>query len=82
MSSSFDDEGADLPRQRVDDEHQEERQDDEDDQSYDVLLVVLPDEEDEGLHWVDEPVEAGGWTTRDDRRQFVSVYLQVQSHHV
>lgn len=74
-SSSFDDEGADLSRQRVDDEDQEERQDDQDEQRYDVLLVVFPDEEDEGLHRVDEPVEAGGRTTRETKkRRFESVY--------
>lgn len=60
--SSLHDEGADFPRQCVEDQNQEERQDEDDQQGYDVLLVILPDEEDKGLHWVDEPVEAGGGT--------------------
>lgn len=53
-----------MLRQRVDDEGEEERQDGKDDQSDDELLELLPDEEDEGLHRVDEPGEAGGGTTR------------------
>lgn len=50
--------------QRVDDEGEEEREDGEDDKSDDELLELLPDEEDEGLHRVDEPGEACGGTTR------------------
>ena len=65
VPSAADDEGADFPRQRVNDEDQEERQNGEDDQGYDVLLVFLPDEEDEGLHRVDEPVETGGGTAAE-----------------
>lgn len=78
-SSSFDDEGADLSRQRVDDEDQEERQDDQDEQRYDVLLVVFPDEEDEGLHRVDKPVEAGGRTTGETKRDGLSQFTHLQS---
>lgn len=52
-----------MPRQRVEDEDEEEREDSEDGKSDDVLLELLPDEEDEGLHWVDEPAESGGGTT-------------------
>lgn len=50
-------------RQCVEDEDEEEREEGEDDQSDDVLFVLLPDEEDEGLHRVDEPGEAGRRTT-------------------
>lgn len=50
-------------RQRVDDERQEQREEGQDDRGNDVLLEILPDEEDEGLHRIDEPVEAGGGTT-------------------
>lgn len=49
--------------QCVDNESKEECKDGEDDKSNDVLLVLPPDEEDEGLHWVDEPGEAGGGTS-------------------
>lgn len=63
VSSSFDDEGRDLLRHRVEDEDKKEREDGEDDQSDDVLLVLLPDEEDEGLHGVDKPGKAGRGTT-------------------
>lgn len=66
-SSSVHNEGADFPRQCVEDQNQEERQDEDDEQSDDVLLIILPDEEDKGLHRVDEPVEAGGGTAREDR---------------
>lgn len=62
VSSSVDDEGADFSWQRVDNQDKEERQDDEDDQGYYVFLVVFPDQEDKGLHRIDEPVEAGGRT--------------------
>ena len=63
VSSSVDDECGDLLWQRVDDEAEEEREDGEDNESDDELLELLPDEEDEGLQRVDEPAEAGGWTT-------------------
>lgn len=53
-----------MLRQSVDDEGEEECEDGKDDQSDDKLLELLPDEEDEGLHRVDEPGEAGGWTTK------------------
>lgn len=63
VSSSFDDEGGDLLRHGVEDEDQKDREDGEDEQSDDVLLVLLPDEKDEGLHRVDKPGKAGGGTT-------------------
>lgn len=50
--------------QRVDDEDEEEGEYGEDDQSNDELLVLFPDEEDEGLQRVDKPVEASGGTAR------------------
>lgn len=53
-----------MLRQRIDDESEEECEDGKDDQSDDELLELLPDEEDEGFHRVDEPSEAGGGTTR------------------
>lgn len=62
-SSPPDHQGGDLLRQRVDDEPQEQREDGQNHQRNDVLLELLPDEEDEGLHRIDEPVEAGGGTT-------------------
>lgn len=63
ISLPVDDERADLLRHCVDNEDDEEREDGDDNQSNDILLVFLPDEEDEGLHRVDEPGEAGGGTT-------------------
>lgn len=63
VSSSIDDKGRDLLRHCVEDEDEEQREDGENDQSDDVLLVLFPDEEDEGLHWVDKPGEAGCGTT-------------------
>lgn len=53
-----------MLRHRVEDEGEEEREDGEDDESDDVLLELLPDEEDEGLHRVDEPAKAGRGATR------------------
>lgn len=52
---------------RIDNESEEDREDDKDDKCDDVLLELLPDEEDEGLHWVDEPSEVGGGTTGGTR---------------
>lgn len=63
-SSSPDQKRGDLLRHRVEDEGEEEREDGEDDECDDVLLELLPDEVDEGLHRVEEPVKAGCGTTR------------------
>lgn len=60
----MDNEGGDLPGQSVEDEEEEDPEDAEDEQSDDELLELLPDEEDERLHRVDEPGEARGGTTR------------------
>lgn len=76
VSSSLDDEGRDVLRQRVEDEYEEECEDGEDDESNDVLLVLLPDEEDEGLHWVDKPGEAGCGTTGETRGDSVSTQIE------
>lgn len=54
-----------MLRQSVDNEAEEECEDGEDDQSDDILLELLPDDKDEGLHRVDEPSEASGGTTRE-----------------
>lgn len=62
-SSPPEHQSGDLLRQRVDDEPQEEREDYQDHQGNDVLLELLPDEEDEGLHGIEEPVETGGGST-------------------
>lgn len=56
--------GCDLLWQRVDDETEEQSEDGQNDQGDDVFLELLPDEEDEGLHGIDEPVKTGGGTTR------------------
>lgn len=55
--SSIYDERTDLSRERVEDEDEKNQQDCQDEQSDDVLLVFFPNEEDEGLHGVDKPVE-------------------------
>lgn len=52
-----------MLRHRVDDEGEEQCENGEDDQSDYIFLELLPDEEDKGLHRVDEPVKAGGGTT-------------------
>ena len=85
VSSSVDNERGDLPRQSVEDEEEEDREDGEDERSDDELLELLPDEEDEGLHWVDEPGEAGGGTTRGttgDRLHLLTPGLSLQQINV
>lgn len=67
MSSPAYQHGCDLLRQRVDDETEEQSEDSQNDQGNDVLLELLPDEEDEGLHGIDEPVKTGGGTTRTEK---------------
>lgn len=52
-----------MLRQSVDNEDQEDCEDTQDNQSDDELLKLPPDEEDKGLHGVNEPVEVGGRTT-------------------
>lgn len=62
-----------MLRHRVDDEGEEQSEDDEHSQSDDVLFELPPDEVDEGLHGVDEPGEAGGWTT-GGRQEMVYIF--------
>lgn len=73
-TSSLEKECGDLLRQRVDEETNEERQDGENGESDDILLVFPPDEEDESLHRVDKPVEAGGRTTVGTRRDSLHLF--------
>lgn len=62
-----------MLRHRVDDEGEEQSEDDEHSQSDDVLFELPPDEVDEGLHGVDKPGEAGGWTT-GGRQEMVYIF--------
>jgi len=80
VSSSIDNEAADLLWQCVDDENKEEREDGEDDQSNDILLVFLPDKEDEGLQWIDEPAEAGGGTTGEKTGDSLHLFTPLEIH--
>lgn len=74
ISLPLDDERADLLWHCVDNEDDEKREDGDDNQSNDILLVFLPDEEDEGLHRVDEPGEAGGGTTGETTEDSLYVF--------
>lgn len=56
--------GCDLLWQGVDDETEEQSEGGQNDQGDDVLLEFLPDEKDESLHGIDEPVKTGGGTAR------------------
>lgn len=74
ISLPLDDERADLLWHCVDNEDDEKREDGDDNQSNDILLVFLPDEEDEGLHRVDEPGKAGGGTTGETTEDSLCVH--------
>lgn len=74
ISLPLDDERADLLWHCVDNEDDEKREDGDNNQSNDILLVFLPDEEDEGLHRVDEPGEAGGGTTGETTEDSLCVH--------
>lgn len=67
VSSSTDHQSRDLLWHCIDNEREEDCEDDKDNKSDDVLLELLPDEEDEGLHRVEEPSEIGGGTTGGTR---------------
>lgn len=79
-SSSIDHESGDLLRHCVDNEGEEQSEDDEDSQSDDVLFELPPDQVDEGLHGVDEPGKAGGWTTRG-RQEMVYIFSATNRFH-
>lgn len=78
MFLSADQKSWDLLWQCIDNEGKEDSEDDKNDESNDVFLELLPDEEDEGLHRVDEPVKARGWTTRGMTGKNLGVYTWIE----
>ena len=73
--SAAEDGGWDLSGQSVDDEAQEERQHGQHHQRNDVLLIIPPDVEDEGLYGIHEPGEGQTGAAGRSRRVNVAVSI-------
>lgn len=67
--SAVDHQRRDLLRHGVEDEGEEEREHHEDHHGDDVLLELLPDQVDEGLHGIGEPGEAGGRAAAGEQKK-------------